>query len=199
MYAAFLIYSISPSNIKFVNQFIEWKSFLNVLFLLIPVLNIILNSPNLVVLLALWQLDSRYSPPSGMVRLGRAIFDFFFYIHFNDTSYVSAKLQASGSKTHGARRPKTAQIWWFCWWQLHIRYSQPSGMVCRAMFVNVFLFKSTPSILLTFLQNYKPQDQKLMGLASENSPIVEVLLALAHWQRDRYPLLTVVLLKVSCT
>ena len=71
------------------------------------------NSPNLVVLQALWQLDIRYSRPSGTRMVCRAILVNVSFnnilIHTKKTCNVSAKIQAPGSRIHGTegrKKPK---------------------------------------------------------------------------------------------
>ena len=84
------------------------------------------NSPNLVVLQALWQLDIRYSRPSGTRMVCRAIsvnaaFNNFL-IHTKKTCNASAKIQTSGSRIHGTEsRKKPKLVVLLALWQIDIR------------------------------------------------------------------------------
>ena len=105
--------------------------------------------------------------------------------HSNDISNTSAKLRPRIKNTW-SWMPKESQIWWLCWlcgssisvilW--HGRQVCSLGRFFKCFFLN----PSTPSFGRLILQNNRPQDEKIMELAAENSPKLETLLAL--WQLD---------------
>ena len=131
------------------------------------------NSPNLMVFLALWQLDIRYSRPSGMVC--RAIFVNVFYLHpyQQNSSDVSAKLQAQWIKNSWNWGPKTAQIWWFCG-PVTARYpfnTYGHTAVRRSIDVKHFLNNRSTRYLWRFCKFLRPRNKNSLTWVPKTADI----------------------------